>query len=111
MLMILCLIILLYLLLLVAMKLKYVKLVKKKSFKSKSFVWSHFTKIKENGVEKRAKCNYCNTSYSCVTTNGTSSLWKYLERCPKNLENKERKRQKLLVMNPSTSGQGGEARE
>ena len=56
----------------------------KKSHKVKSDVWDHFTRFNnESGKAIRAECTYCHASYSYTSVNGTSTLWKRLDKCAK----------------------------
>jgi hypothetical protein len=62
---------------------------KKKPMAPRSDVWNHFTKVKNESGEKKAKCKYCGQLYACRSkNNGMSSLDAHLKICRKN-PNKE----------------------
>ena len=64
----------------------------KKSHKIKSNVWDHFSKSNnESGKAIRAECTYCHASYSYLSLNGTSTLWKHLDKCAKYPFGKDKK--------------------
>jgi hypothetical protein len=55
----------------------------------RSDVWNHFTKVKNESGEEKAKCKYCGQLYACHSKkNGTSSLGAHIKICRKN-PNKE----------------------
>ena len=70
---------------------------RKKPYKSKSSVWEHFTKLKkeDGGKAEQATCNYCNRMFGCSSSQGTSTLWRHLEKCGKYPYNKYGKQQLL----------------
>lgn len=51
----------------------------KRILPTRSEVWEHYTRTKED--RDRCLCNYCQKSYSCLTTSGTTNLKKHLEVC------------------------------
>ena len=58
---------------------------KRKAIAPRSDVWEHFSKVRTEGGEDRAKCSYCGKLFRCDTrTNGTSSLKGHLKVCKKN---------------------------
>jgi hypothetical protein len=62
---------------------------KRKPMAPRSDVWNHFTKVKNESGEEKAKCKYCGQLYACRSkNNGTSSLGAHLKICRKN-PNKE----------------------
>lgn len=70
-----------------------------------SDIWAHFTKvIGGNPKNPRCKCNYCGADYSCLTANGTSSLWSHFKSCKKNPERAVDKQQKILSFKKETDG-------
>jgi hypothetical protein len=58
---------------------------KRKAIAPRSDVWEHFSKVRTEGGEDRAKCRYCGKLFRYDTrTNGTSSLKGHLKVCKKN---------------------------
>ncbi|XP_077251806.1 zinc finger BED domain-containing protein RICESLEEPER 3-like [Tasmannia lanceolata] len=54
---------------------------KKRAYLTKSVVWNHFTKEKgPDGIDERAKCNYCKKLFACPSSSGTSSLKRHLDK-------------------------------
>ncbi|XP_077239754.1 zinc finger BED domain-containing protein RICESLEEPER 3-like [Tasmannia lanceolata] len=54
---------------------------KKRAYPTKSVVWNHFTKEKgPDGIDERAKCNYCKKLFACPSSSGTSSLKRHLDK-------------------------------
>ncbi|XP_077251986.1 zinc finger BED domain-containing protein RICESLEEPER 2-like [Tasmannia lanceolata] len=54
---------------------------KKRVYPTKSVVWNHFTKEKgPDGIDERAKCNYCKKLFACPSSSGTSSLKRHLDK-------------------------------
>ena len=80
---------------------------RKKPSKPPSPVWGHFTKIKDDKHDPRARCNYCEKEYASGSKkNGTSNLWSHLaHQCPK-YPNRENKKQKTLGFKPKKCGEG-----
>ena len=79
---------------------------KRRPHKAKSDIWEHFTKLSNNlGKANRTVCTYCNASYTYASVNGTSTLWKHLEKCGKYPFNKDKKQKTLTFQ---TGAQGGE---
>ncbi|XP_077223994.1 zinc finger BED domain-containing protein RICESLEEPER 2-like [Tasmannia lanceolata] len=53
---------------------------KKREYPTKFVVWNHFTKEKgPDGIDLRAKCNYCKKLFACPSSSGTSSLKRHLD--------------------------------
>jgi hypothetical protein len=58
---------------------------KRKPMTPRSDVWEHFSKIKLDNGEERAKCKYCGKQLRCDTKlNGTSSMKAHLKIYKKN---------------------------
>jgi len=58
---------------------------KRKPMVPRSDVWEHFSKIKLDNGEERAKCKYCGKQLRYDTKlNGTSSMKAHLKICKKN---------------------------
>ena len=75
---------------------------KRKAMAPRSDVWNHFTKVKLESGEEKAKCKYCGGLYMCDTkTNGTSSLNGHLKICRKNPNKKVVDKQGTLQLQPS----------
>ncbi|XP_077237320.1 zinc finger BED domain-containing protein RICESLEEPER 2-like [Tasmannia lanceolata] len=54
---------------------------KKRAYLTKSVVWNHFTKEKgPDGIDERAKYNYCKKLFACPSSSGTSSLKRHLDK-------------------------------
>ncbi|GMN40416.1 hypothetical protein TIFTF001_009648 [Ficus carica] len=48
-------------------------------------IWEHFKRVKDDGGNIKAVCNYCKMSYaSHPKKHGTSSLRSHLKACPEN---------------------------
>lgn len=57
----------------------------RKEIASRSNMWTHFTKIKENGVVVRGKCNYCSNEIAAHPVhNGTSAMRRHFNSCKSN---------------------------
>jgi hypothetical protein len=83
--------------------------VEQKTMVPRSEVWLHFTKVElvVNGIKTiRAKCKYCpNTSYKWSSGEGTSNLWKHLNKCskyPHKTPRSQECKQSNLNFSPST---------
>lgn len=54
----------------------------RKQMVARSEIWSHFEKIKVDGVVQKAKCNYCKTDIAAhPIVNCTSALRKHFHVC------------------------------
>lgn len=57
----------------------------RKEIAARSNMWMHFTKIKENGVVVRGKCNYCSNKIAAHPVhNGTSAMRRHFNSCKRN---------------------------
>lgn len=46
---------------------------------TRSEVWKHYTRTKED--RDKCVCNYCQTTFSCLTNSWTSNLKSHLQKC------------------------------
>ncbi|XP_075503957.1 zinc finger BED domain-containing protein RICESLEEPER 2-like [Primulina tabacum] len=75
---------------------------KRKSVRPRSLIWEHFEKYEDSNGTRRAKCNYCGSSYAADSSlNGTSSLGAHLKKCKKYPCNVETKQAKIAFQNIS----------
>ena len=82
---------------------------KRKAMVPRSDAWNHFTKVKLQSGEEKAKCKYCGGHYKCDSkTNGTSSLNAHLRVCKKNPNKKVVDKQGTLqlISSPENSSVG-----
>jgi hypothetical protein len=74
---------------------------KRKAIAPRSDVWEHFSKVRTEGGEDRAKCRYCGKLFRCDTrTNGTSFLKGHLKVCKKNPNKLVIDNQRTLQLQP-----------
>ncbi|KAI7938038.1 hypothetical protein MJO28_014958 [Puccinia striiformis f. sp. tritici] len=71
-----------------------------KKRKQTSNIWDHFVK-KGTGKKATGRCRYCQKPMDAKTTNGTTLLWRHLNRCADYLSSKG---QTLLNVNKSSQG-------
>ena len=62
-------------------------------------------KKEDGGKAEQAICYYCNRMFGCSSSQGTSTLWRHLEKCGKYPNNKDDKQQ-LLSFSSMSQGQG-----
>lgn len=55
----------------------------KRILPTRSKVWEHYTRTKED--RNKCVCNYCQNTFSCLTSSGTSNLKSHLEKCKSHL--------------------------
>ncbi|KAF8102385.1 hypothetical protein N665_0198s0091 [Sinapis alba] len=55
----------------------------KRILPTRSQVWNHYTKTKDD--RDKCVCNYCQNTFSCLTSSGTSNLRSHLEKCKSHL--------------------------